>query len=211
MSVSVKHQTEPCKASSGTARLPTLREKMTSRVAARAHEMEGPAGCGTDRLTDLLTTRCGTGETAWDVDDGHGPYSLLSETRRDTRDVGDVRRLAHNPEVAGSNPAPATSFRRPGPFPSGERAFCVSGTVAKRVAATGLRAARQRDGGDGVTRDETAWTWWTLPPAIAGCLAQKYRRRTGAQAGPARTRTQAGMRLGGATTHRGRKQMRPVR
>jgi hypothetical protein len=87
-----------------------------------------------------------------------------------------VRRSAHNPEVAGSNPAPATSFRRSGPFPSGRGAFCVLGTVVKRVAATALRAARQRDGGDGVTRDETAWTWWTLPPAIAGCLAQRYRK-----------------------------------
>jgi hypothetical protein len=27
-----------------------------------------------------------------------------------------------------------------------------------------------------VARDETAWTWWTLPPAIAGCLAQRYRK-----------------------------------
>ena len=88
--------------------------------------------------------------------------------------VVDDGRLTHNPEVAGSNPAPATSFRRSRPFPGRERAFCVSGTVVKRVAATALRAARQRDGGDGVTRDETAWTWWTLPPAIAGCLARRY-------------------------------------
>jgi hypothetical protein len=26
-----------------------------------------------------------------------------------------------------------------------------------------------------VARDETAWTWWTLSPAIAGCWAQRYR------------------------------------
>jgi hypothetical protein len=31
-----------------------------------------------------------------------------------------------------------------------------------------------------VTRDETARTWWTLPPAIAGCLARRYRRCTNA-------------------------------
>ena len=84
--------------------------------------------------------------------------------------------MAHNPEVAGSNPAPATSFRRLRPFPSEERAFCVSGAVARRVAATGLRAAWRRDGGDGVARNETAWTWWTLPPAISGCLARRYHR-----------------------------------
>ncbi len=88
----------------------------------------------------------------------------------------DGDRLAHNPEVAGSNPAPATSLRSSGPFPSRERAFCVSGTVVECVAATVLRAARQRDGGDGVTRDKTAWTWWTLPPAIAGCPARRYPR-----------------------------------
>ena len=48
----------------------------------------------------------------------------------------------------------------------------MPGTVVKRVAA-GLRAARERDG---MTRDETAWTWWTLPPAISGCLARRYPR-----------------------------------
>ena len=41
----------------------------------------------------------------------------------------DGDRLAHNPEVEGSNPAPATSFRRSRPFPSRERAFCVSDVV----------------------------------------------------------------------------------
>ena len=28
-------------------------------------------------------------------------------------------------------------------------------------------------------RGETAWTWWTLPPAIAGCLAQRSPGTTG--------------------------------
>jgi hypothetical protein len=50
----------------------------------------------------------------------------------------------------------------------------VPSAVVRRVAETGLRAARQRDGEDGVIRDETTWTWWTFPPAIAGCLAQRY-------------------------------------
>ena len=35
-----------------------------------------------------------------------------------------------------------------------------------------------------MARNETTWTWWTLPPAISGCLAQKYRQRTGVRAGP---------------------------
>jgi hypothetical protein len=30
--------------------------------------------------------------------------------------------------------------------------------------------------GDEVTRDETAWTWWTLPFGISGCLARRYRK-----------------------------------
>jgi hypothetical protein len=88
----------------------------------------------------------------------------------------DGDRFTHNPEVAGSNPAPATSFGRSRPFPIRERAFCVPGTVVKPVVAAGLRAARQRDGGDGMTRDETARTRWTLPPATAGRLAQRSRK-----------------------------------
>jgi hypothetical protein len=81
--------------------------------------------------------------------------------------------MAHNPEVAGSNPAPATIFRRSRPFPIRERAFAFSVAVAKHVAATGVRAVWRRDGGDGAARDETAWTWQTLPPAVAGCRAQR--------------------------------------
>ena len=37
--------------------------------------------------------------------------------------------------------------------------LCVPGAVVKRVAATRLRAAQRRDGGDRMARDETAWTW----------------------------------------------------
>ena len=87
--------------------------------------------------------------------------------------------MSHNPEVAGSNPAPATSFRSSGPFFRQERAFCVPGTVAKRVVKAVLRAARRRDGVDGAARAETAWTWWTLPPATSGRLARRYQAPTG--------------------------------
>src|SRR5271165_1232934 len=36
-----------------------------------------------------------------------------------------VARWAHNPEVAGSNPAPATKFAGQGPLPIMEGAFCM--------------------------------------------------------------------------------------
>ena len=39
------------------------------------------------------------------------------------RDGGDERPKAHNPEVEGSNPSPATKAR--GPFSNRERAFCM--------------------------------------------------------------------------------------
>ena len=42
-----------------------------------------------------------------------------------------------------------------------------------------------------MTRDETTWTWWTLPPAISGCFAQGYRRGRRpllVRAAPVRTR-----------------------
>ena len=57
--------------------------------------------------------------------DGFRADSLVSETRRDAGDRGDVRRMAHNPEVEGSNPSPATNTQARGPFPNRERAFCV--------------------------------------------------------------------------------------
>jgi hypothetical protein len=34
---------------------------------------------------------------------------LVRETGGRTRDMEDVRRMSHNPEVVGSNPAPATN------------------------------------------------------------------------------------------------------
>ena len=72
------------------------------------------------RLTDLLTRPGGAGETARDTGDDQRGLRLVSETRRNTGDVRDVRRMAHNPEVAGSNPAPATKAR--GPFSNRKRA-----------------------------------------------------------------------------------------
>ena len=58
------------------------------------------------RLTDLLTGPDGTGETARDTGDAQRDLHLVGETRRNAGDGGDARRMAHNPEVAGSNPAP---------------------------------------------------------------------------------------------------------
>ncbi len=59
-------------------------------------------------LTELLTRLAGTGETARDADDDRQTQAQVSETRRDAGDAQDARRMAHNPEVAGSNPAPTT-------------------------------------------------------------------------------------------------------
>jgi hypothetical protein len=60
------------------------------------------------QLTNLLTRPFGTGETTRDTGDAQRGLHLVSETRRNTGDRGDVRRMAHNPEVEGSNPSPAT-------------------------------------------------------------------------------------------------------
>ena len=65
----------------------------------------------------------------------------------------DAGRLTHNPEVAGSNPAPATNFRRSRPFPIGERAFCVTGNVTKGACRCGMPWPDRRDG---LARSETA-------------------------------------------------------
>jgi hypothetical protein len=63
----------------------------------------------------------------------------------------DAGRLTHNPEVAGSNPAPATNFRSSGPFPAKERAFGVIGHVTKYV--TKREPVRRAEGPAG----ETGW------------------------------------------------------
>jgi ADP-ribose pyrophosphatase YjhB (NUDIX family) len=46
-----------------------------------------------------------------------------------------------------------------------------------------LRGPR-RDGGDGLTRAETAWTWGMFPLAISRCFAQRYHRHPPASSGP---------------------------
>ena len=69
-------------------------------------------------------------------------------------------------------PPPLLVSAGQGPFLSGKGPFRVRHR-SKDVVGAGLRAAWQRDGGDGATRDETAWTCWTLPPAISGRVAQR--------------------------------------
>jgi hypothetical protein len=65
------------------------------------------------QLTDLLTRPVGTGETTWVTGDAERKLRLVSETRQNVGDVEDARRSAHNPEVEGSNPSPATKARGP--------------------------------------------------------------------------------------------------
>ena len=56
----------------------------------------------------MLTRRCGTGETRRTCGDGFELTALVGGTCRLSRDGQDARHFSHNPEVAGSNPAPAT-------------------------------------------------------------------------------------------------------
>ena len=62
--------------------------------------------------------------------------------------------MSHNPEVAGSNPAPATNFRRSRPFPDGGegllRAGRCSKTCSRNNAACRLAARRGRRGDTGM-------------------------------------------------------------
>ena len=54
--------------------------------------------------------------------DGFEPRGLVSGTQRLSGDQQDARRFAHNPEVAGSNPSPAT---RPDAPSDHGRGFCL--------------------------------------------------------------------------------------
>jgi hypothetical protein len=61
-----------------------------------------------DVLTDSLTRQSEVGETCDNGGDGDQLFALDSKTRCEPGDQEDARRSAHNPEVAGSRPAPAT-------------------------------------------------------------------------------------------------------
>ena len=69
----------------------------------------------------------------------------------------------------------------------------MPGTVVKGVVGAGLRAAWRRDG---MTRDETTWAWWTLPPPISGCLARRYHRHPPLSSRPCWTSRNARSRSG---------------
>ena len=101
-----------------------------------------------DLCTDLCTECNGT---SWDGRDIEGGGRLRavglprSMPRPETaRDVRDARRMAHNPEVAGSNPAPATKVK--GQFSNREPASCmwfVNG-FANETGRDGVDDARHR-------------------------------------------------------------------
>jgi hypothetical protein len=121
-------------------------------MSAHAGIMNGnPQVGGADRLTDLLTRRCGTGETVRDVGDSYRPDFLVSETGQNTGDGGDVRRSAHNPEVEGSNPSPATKFAGQRPLPIMEGAFCVC--RVHRIVHEASEEGRGRLGGEAYPAD----------------------------------------------------------
>ena len=107
-------------------------------VRVNAQCLQEAAGQSAHRLTDLLTRLLGTGETARDTGDAQRGLRLVSETCRNVGDGGDARRMAHNPEVEGSNPSPATKAR--GPFSNRERAFACGLCTDSRPDARSSRA-----------------------------------------------------------------------
>jgi len=105
----------PARIEAGTAQIPKLIVQGVGQASDIPDaERREPAGEHRYLLTELLTILVGTGETERDADDACQAASQVSETRRDAGDAQDARRMAHNPEVAGSNPAPATRQNDPG-------------------------------------------------------------------------------------------------
>jgi len=119
---------KPCPATGPLGQIPVVSadgDCQQSRTVAGGymHKIQNVAGQSAHRLTDLLMRSGGTVETGRDTGDAHQGLRLVSETRRNAGDVGDGGRMAHNPEVEGSNPSPATKAR--GPFSNREGAFCM--------------------------------------------------------------------------------------
>ena len=61
----------------------------------------------------FATRPVGTGETKQDTSDAWLGLDLVSDMRRNPGDGEDARRMAHNPEVEGSNPSPRYQGQRP--------------------------------------------------------------------------------------------------
>ena len=61
-----------------------------------------------------------------------------------------------------------------GHFPSRERGLLRAGHCSKTCSSARALRGLAATGETRWARDETAWTWWTLPPAIAGCPSQRY-------------------------------------
>ena len=77
--------------------------------------------------------------------DSHRLDSLVSETYRNAGDGRHMRRMAHNPEVGGSNPPPATKAR--GPLSNRKRASGLSfvNRLCKRRARLRCVASTRAD------------------------------------------------------------------
>jgi len=91
----------------------------------------------------------------------------------DSRDGGEGRRSAHNPEVAGSNPAPATKSagQRPLPIPGESFLLCVVHMKPN------TRLFFRPTGWLWLKRDvliESARGSGDVPVDVVGCLAQRY-------------------------------------
>jgi hypothetical protein len=83
-------------------------------------------------LTNLLTRPCGTRETQRATGDGLKLSALVSGTHLPDRDQRDARRFAHNPEVACSNPAPATTWTQGRGLIAGRRSALFDHLLAVR-------------------------------------------------------------------------------
>ena len=111
---------------------------------------------GSPQLRSMICARICAQDAVGRVRHGRRPTPSRTSRTRPPRSTGrpetarDARRMAHNPEVAGSNPAPATSLRSSRPFPDRERAFGVPGTVVKRVPRTGFARSGSETGWHGM-------------------------------------------------------------
>jgi hypothetical protein len=97
-----------------------------------------PVGQKPDSCTDLCTRRGETRRDGGDTEDlrrlrSAGPPRPVRRPET-ARDGGDARRMAHNPEVEGSNPSPATKRSTSEPCLPAEAGFCRSRGACRAVA-----------------------------------------------------------------------------
>jgi len=112
-----------------------------------------------------------------DTGDARRGLCLVSETRRDAGDEGDVRRMAHNPQVGGSNPQPSELVTRVRSPPEHSQRCSRAGRPRSQTVKSASRLSRQPARWSGLTARMSAGP--PVPGSKTACFAREVGKVSG--------------------------------